>query len=253
MMKNLFLWLLSAFMLCVATFDSVKAQGWDDKISWKFTLEKVDDRFANIVATAQLKDGWHVFSVTHDPEKADFTGIPTTFIFPKSSDFKPIGKLIDGLPPKKHNDELGLSIYFEKKAVFKQKIEVLTDKAFDLVFEYSFQICDENGCIFPPDQEAKIKVSGFKPVPGAAVDPSSGAGSDSLTAIDTAVSRDNSVGDILAIQEEVFPEDKPGNVKDINIWLIFLRFCLGFCSVVHTLCFSDDTHDGDLFHETIGQ
>jgi thiol:disulfide interchange protein len=161
---------LSLIMLLLAFFvtlgSTVKSQiggNWEDKVSWSFKLEKIDDRFATIVASATLKDGWHVFSVNHDPEKADFTGIPTTFIMPKSPNFKAIGKLQDGMTAKKHVDELGTSLWFEKKASFKQKVEILTDKTFDLVFEYSFQICDENGCIFPPDQETKVKVSGFKP------------------------------------------------------------------------------------------
>ena len=34
---------------------------------------------------------------------------------------------------------------------------------FDVAFEYEFQVCDENGCLFPPAQEATVKVKGFKP------------------------------------------------------------------------------------------
>src|SRR5690606_16645609 len=44
-----------------------------------------------------------------------------------------------------------------------QKIEVLTDEKFDIEFEYSFQICDENGCLFPPDQTGKVTLSGYTP------------------------------------------------------------------------------------------
>lgn len=158
---------LIALLLLVFTFkNSVFAQpgGWEDKIKWSFKLEKIDEQNANIVATATLINGWHVFSVNHDPNKADFTGVPTKFMFPKGNkDYQLIGALKDGVKPVTHVDDLGTSLFFEKKAVFIQKIKVLTDKAFDLTFDYSFQICDENGCIFPPDQTAKLKVAGFKP------------------------------------------------------------------------------------------
>lgn len=206
------------------------AQNWDDKISWKFTLEKIDDRFANIVATAQLKEGWHVFSVTHDPEKADFTGIPTSFIFSKSPNFRPVGKLMDGLTAKKHEDELGLSIYFEKKAVFKHKVEVLTDKAFDLIFEYSFQICDENGCIFPPDQEAKIKVSGFKPAAPSGDVPV--AAEDTATVAKDTTENGASTEGTSKVEEEVFPSEGNKEQPAINLWLIFFTgFAWGFAAL----------------------
>ncbi len=140
---------------------SAFSQGWDTKVSWDFKLEKIDDAHANIVGTATLADGWHIFSVNHDPMKADFTGYPTTFKFIENSNYKLIGGLKDGGKPHVHEDELGTSLYFEGKGVFKQKIEVLSDKNFSVDFEYSFQVCDENGCLFPPDQEGSVKVGGF--------------------------------------------------------------------------------------------
>jgi thiol:disulfide interchange protein DsbD len=146
-----------------AFFQTNAQDGWTDKISWSFKLEKVDESHANIIATAKLADGWHVFSVNHDPNKADLTGYPTKFEFPKSKDYKLIGKLIDGIKAHTVVDELGTSLYFEKTAIFKQKIEILNPKSFELVFDYSFQICDEFGCKFPPDQTAKLKVSGYSP------------------------------------------------------------------------------------------
>ncbi len=46
-----------------------------------------------------------------------------------------------------------------------------SDKSFDILFDYSCQICDENGCLFPPDQEGKVKISGFKPMITANIEP----------------------------------------------------------------------------------
>lgn len=137
--------------------------GWQDKVKWSFAVEKINESEAYIVANAKLIDGWHVFSVNHDPAKADFTGYPTTFKFQPNKNYRLIGKLTDGKKPMTHNDDLGTSLYFEKIGVFKQKIEVLSGNKFDVEFDYSFQICDELGCLFPPDQEGKVSVSGFIP------------------------------------------------------------------------------------------
>jgi thiol:disulfide interchange protein DsbD len=232
-MKILSLLTKVTFLLLTVIFTSFSfSQNWQDKITWSFKLEKVDDSHATIVATAKLINGWHVFSVNHDPSKADFTGVPTTFIFPKSSNYKLSGKLMDGAKATTHVDELGTSLYFEGKGVFKQKIEILTDKAFDLIFEYSFQICDENGCIFPPDQETKLKVAGYKPAAGAAVidvDNNTGNDTPEPASVDT-VSKN--VDTPTEEVEEVFPSDTNKSKPDINLWIIFFTgFAWGFAAL----------------------
>lgn len=136
------------------------ATHWQDKINWSFKLEKIDNKYAYIVGTAKIKEGWHVFSVNHEPEKADLTGYATKFIFNKSKNYKLVGQLEDGMKPQTVMNELGTSLYFEETAVFKQKIELLTDNAFDITLDYSFQICDVNGCIFPPHQTIRLEING---------------------------------------------------------------------------------------------
>lgn len=155
-----------SFFFILAVIPSLLAQpggNWTDKITWSFSVEKIDDANAYIVASAKLKEHWHVYSVNHDPSKAEFTGVPTTFTFVPSKSYNLIGKVIDGAKPKTVNDDLGTHLYFENKAIFKQKIEVLDEKKFNISFSYAFQVCDENGCLFPPDQEGKIEIQGFKP------------------------------------------------------------------------------------------
>ncbi len=140
------------------------AQGtWSDKVSWSYKLQKIDNKSAYVVATVKLVQGWHIFSVNHDPMKADFTGYATELKFVDSDNFKLIGKVRDGQKAHVHIDELGEQLYFEETASFKQKIEILTDKPFDIKFAAVYQICDENGCMFPPEQEITLKVSGYDP------------------------------------------------------------------------------------------
>jgi thiol:disulfide interchange protein len=223
------------FLLLTVVFTSFSfGQNWQDKISWSFKLEKVDESHATIVATAKLINGWHVFSVNHDPSKADFTGVPTSFIFPKSTNYKLIGKLMDGAKATTHVDELGTSLYFEGKGVFKQKIEVLTDKAFDLNFEYSFQICDENGCIFPPDQEVKLKVAGYKPGAGAAVittDNNTGNGTPEPASVDT-VSKVDEGKEVIEEKKGVVHPEKESILNKSLLAIFFEGFLWGFVALL---------------------
>ena len=152
---------LTFLIVLISNLSFAQPDGWQNKIKWSFSVEKIDESHAYIVAKAKLIDGWHVYSVNHDPNKADLTGYPTTFSFKKSSDYKIIGSLNDGMKPEIHKDVLGVSLFFEKSASFKQKIEVLNESPFSISFEYSFQICDDNGCLFPPDQEGSVKIEGY--------------------------------------------------------------------------------------------
>jgi thiol:disulfide interchange protein DsbD len=205
---------------------------WTDKITWSFKLEKIDESHAFVVATGKLIEGWHVFSVNHDPSKADLTGYPTKFIFPKSKDYRLIGALQDGAKAKKVVDDLGTSLYFEKAGVFKQKIEILTDKSFDINFDYSFQICDENGCIFPPDQSAKVKVSGFKPSTEISTSTDANTGNDVLSPQTDTKDSSKAVQTEIAENTEIKQATK-SVVKSKSLWLIFFEgFGWGFIALL---------------------
>ena len=157
--------LIMCFTFIVSFFGFSQPGGdWTDKLSWEFSLEKKDASHAYLVANAKIKKGWHIYSVNHDPDKADFTGFPTTFKFLPSKNYRTIGKLMDTKKALIHKDDLGVSLIFENAATFKQEIEFLSSAPSDIKFTYTFQICDENGCIFPPEQEGSIKAVGYLPV-----------------------------------------------------------------------------------------
>lgn len=159
------IWLLGLVMLAnlLATNTGLAQPGdsWTEKVVWSFKVVKVDDNHADIVATAKLIEHWHVYAISHDPSKADFTGVPASFTFVENSNYRLVGKTKDGKTPHEYIDDMGTSMVFEGTGVFKQRIEVLNEDNFEIDIEYSFQICDENGCLFPPEQEATVKISGY--------------------------------------------------------------------------------------------
>ncbi|MFY7945275.1 MAG: hypothetical protein ACOVNZ_11865, partial [Crocinitomicaceae bacterium] len=69
-MKNLIFFLFSILFCYTAT-----GQGMEDFIKWQITVEKIDDSHANLVFTGKIIDGYHIFSLKHDPAKADGTGL----------------------------------------------------------------------------------------------------------------------------------------------------------------------------------
>jgi thiol:disulfide interchange protein DsbD len=218
-MKSFFL-ILSFFLTTSTLF--AQPVGWQEKVKWSFKVEKIDDTHANIIGTAKLLDGWHIFSVDHDPEKADFTGVPTTFNLKSNKDFKVIGKLKDGKKAKVLKDDLGTQLYFEGTGVFKQEIEVLTDKPFKIPLAYSFQICDEAGCVFPPEQEVVIDASGFKPVLTAQTEEPE----ETSTSVENSAPNPNKT----IAKEKIEPEKKTPK-KDSNLVIFIAGFLAGLIAL----------------------
>ena len=78
-------------LLTLSVFGQKPDLAQEDKIKWYISVKCTKDNEADIIIKAVLADHWHVFSLTHDPMKADFTGTTTKFVFEPNSAFKLIG------------------------------------------------------------------------------------------------------------------------------------------------------------------
>ena len=157
---------MKAFFLSILffslTFTSSAQDLMGQFIKWTYSVEKIDESHANLVFTGKLVPEYHIFSLKHDPMAADGTGIVPEFKFKTDKNFKTIGKVFEVGIPLVQKDELGISLYYENKAVFKQKIEILSDDAFTASCNLFFELCNHEGFLPPFDYTAKFKVSGFK-------------------------------------------------------------------------------------------
>lgn len=241
------------FLLLFATIGtrlSLLAQpggDWTSKLTWTVSVEKTDDTHGVIVAKAKLIPGWHIFSVNHDPNKADFTGSPTKMTVEPSKAFKLDGKLKDGKAPSKHVDDIGEQLYFEGTTTFRQKFISLTDKPFRINLAMSFQICDENGCIFPPDPDFTVEVKGMKAATAEVVgevtnenDMAAASAAETADSSKKAAMPEASAGpagkrvyfDALG---KVFDDGKKNKKKDTD-WVIFIAGFLGGLVALVTPC-----------------
>ena len=138
-------------------------ESFSDYINWSFSLEKKDASHAYVVAKATIEKDWHIYSIHHNPEKASFTGIPTSFEFKNSKLYRTVGTLIEGKKAITHKDDLGTSLYIENSVVYKQEIEFLSNQPLEIKFTYNFQLCAVQ-CLMPTEQEGSVKAVGFLPV-----------------------------------------------------------------------------------------
>ncbi len=133
--------LLLAFFISAAAFSQIHKP-----VKWATSVVAVSDTKYDIIIQASIEDGWHLYS-QNVPENGP---VATAFTFTKNSNFELIGKVSEGAGRTINDPIFNMKIkYFESKAVFKQRINVLSKKAFTLSGEVEFMVCDDANCLPP--------------------------------------------------------------------------------------------------------
>lgn len=119
-----------------------------DPVKWKTELRNISESEAEILFTAKIDNGWHVYSVSlpeGGPVSATFTAENIQGakldgkLTPKSKEVAKFDKVF----------EMNLR-YFEKSAVFSQKIKI-TAPAYHVQGYLEYGACDDESCL-PPTQ-----------------------------------------------------------------------------------------------------
>jgi thiol:disulfide interchange protein/thioredoxin-related protein len=223
MILRLFYFLL--FIISIFGSKSAFAQpneSFSDYISWSFSLEKKDASHAYVIARANIVKDWHIYSIHHNPEKASFTGIPTSFVFKTSKLYRTVGTLIEGKKAITHKDDLGTSLYIENSVIYKQEIEFLSNQPVEIKFTYNFQLCAVQ-CLMPTEQEGSVKATGYIGVTGEEL---------RVTEEVAAVKTGDSVGKEKVINSQDGIATKNGNHKKAVVkaskpkdalWIVFFK------------------------------
>ena len=136
------------FVFALITF-SVFAQ--ESNIEWKSSVEKKSDTEYTLILKAQLKSGWHLYS-QHLPEGGP---LATEFTFenPKN-EFTLIGKTSESKTKSTYEKIFEMQTsYFEKEAIFKQKIKVTAAILPKITLNAAYQTCNDEACTFEPGEE----------------------------------------------------------------------------------------------------
>lgn len=224
-MKSLHFFLLSTLFVLFQTSVFGQIDFPEDKVKWKFRLEKTaNDLF--VVAEVKMEKGWHINAIVLP--KGTF-GLNTNWTLAKNPNYKLIGKVIEPKPHVKHDDAADEDIaYHDGTVLFKQKIELLSDKDFVIKGTYDYQTCNEVGCLPPYNTTFSLKVK-----------PSLFATATEGTTIDTTSQKEDTVkkaGTSPSTSEKI-DTAKPtedSNEKEDNrsmVGLFFLSFLSGLAAL----------------------
>ena len=156
-MKKLISSLLLSFVVCV-----LQAQ-IKDPVKFKTEFNTLSDTEAEIVFTAAIDKGWHVYST----ELGDGGSIPATFNVDKTSGIELLGKLKPvGKEVATFDKLFEMKVrYFENTAKFIQKVK-LTGGAYEIEGYLEYGACDDESCL--PPTEVPFKFSGVAKTANAA-------------------------------------------------------------------------------------
>ncbi len=115
-------------------------------VKWVTSVEKVSESEYDLLIQATIEEGWHLYS-QNVPEDGP---IPTNFTFVKTDNYKLIGNTSEEEGHTVFDAVFNMNIkYFENKAVFKQRVKIISKSNFKITGEVEFMVCDDSSCLPP--------------------------------------------------------------------------------------------------------
>lgn len=228
--------LFAVFVTCFTISTSI-AQIYDP-VQFKTAVKTVDDATLELVITATIERGWHLYS-QQVPENGP---VATTFTFSSSRDYKTKGKVQEPEGHQVDDRVFGMRIkYFEDTAVFTQRIERKSFSPFTIKAVVEFMVCNDQRCLPPTEKEVYFTV--LKTAGSTAVQPaaqkSTVAVTDTVQKVKDAAPKDVS-GELHLTSPEA-PTGKAvlkaGTAKaPEKLWSVFLLSFLGGLAALLTPC-----------------
>ena len=157
-MKKIILWataILFTFHLSPFTLNAQQL----DPVKWKYSVKETSATEAELVFTATLDAGWHLYSQYTSPDGP----LAIEFTFEESKDYERVGKVLEPKPHEEMDDIFQCIVKsFSGKVVFRQKVKRISDKDFTVKGTVSYQLCNDGSCIAPEDHDFSFSVPGAK-------------------------------------------------------------------------------------------
>ena len=128
-----------------------------DPAKWTFSVKETSNTTAELVFTAKIDDGWHLYS-----QYTDEAGpLPLVFEFTPGDDYSLVGKVREPKPHEEMDPLFGCVVKsFSGTVTFRQTIRRLSESDFTVKGVLSYQMCNNGSCIAPEDHDFVFKVPG---------------------------------------------------------------------------------------------
>ena len=124
-----------------------------DPVHWSFSSEYLGNNEYNVIFKADIDAGWHVYS----QNIADGGPIPTAFYFSEATDYVREGIVEESPAITLMDPVFDMELrFFEKEAIFTQKVRVLGKEPVSVKGELEFMVCNDGQCLPPTPVEFDI-------------------------------------------------------------------------------------------------
>ncbi len=139
----------------ISLFIASIMQAQPNPVSWSTSTSPEGDGITNVVFTASIQQGWHMY----DMGPYEGGPNPTVFTFKPSAGIELVGPVeCISQPVRKFEDMFGMEIgYFEGSASFAQKVRAKDGSVLKANVEW--MCCNDSGCIPPSDEDFEIRIS----------------------------------------------------------------------------------------------
>lgn len=192
-------------------------------VVWDTSVEKINDSDYNLIISATIEDGWHLYS-QNVPEGGP---IATTISITEDKDkFQLIGATSEDEGHEEFDNVFRMKIkFFEKKASFKQKIRLLTNDEIKIEGTLEFMVCDDTFCL--PPTEVDLSFEEIQGIAGEEVTELVSDTQDNSFLQNTNAIEKSSEGD----PDQIVGKTKQEKKK--SLWTLFiLSFFAGFAALL---------------------
>ncbi|MCD8071893.1 MAG: thioredoxin family protein [Alistipes sp.] len=145
----------SLIITFVAILSSIGTAGAQGEVEWKVSVEHIGGGRANVIFTADIADGWHMYDTRRyemGPNSTEFTFTGTEGLTLQGG-IRELSKSV-----RKYDEIFEMEIgYFEKQARFEQTVALTSAKGL-LRGEVSWMVCDDSTCLPPDEYEFSIEI-----------------------------------------------------------------------------------------------
>lgn len=225
----------SIFLLIATCFSFLIAQ--ETPVHFKLSTKKITECEYDLLYTATIDDGWHLYSLKRVAEDGPN---PTIFTFKKSNDYELVGKVTESKPIKEFDKVFEMQVsYFKHTATFTQRIKLKSDKKISIKGKYEFQACTDEKCIFPPADDFSFDLQGTSECISQGVNlVPVGINSDSIAQADSLAQLQETKKDTVTAVAPVITqkEDNSPPTENKAWWAIFLAGFIGGLTALLTPC-----------------
>ena len=216
---------ISKLFIFIFLIGSVSNAQIHKPVTWETSVEKINDSEFNLLITAGIEAGWHLYS-QNVPEGGP---IPTSIkIIADDSKYQLIGSPQEGKGHEEYDNVFDMDIkYFETKAVFKQRIKLLGIDKIDIAGVLEFMVCDDTNCLPPTEIDLAFTVD----ADALEVIGEDNAVTDNSFLQQSDLTNKSGQENKTAAQEEIIGKTKQEKKK--SLWTLFiLSFFAGFAALL---------------------